>query len=111
MSGLCCCYRGHWMLPGAPDRRRWITSTNWKSGCGRRVKHSSRQRWRVTRKAGVRRGTRHTLGDDFLNRLAEIQFQPLATGHFEFARVEAQLMQDRGMDVRNVMPILDGMKT
>jgi hypothetical protein len=39
-----------------------------------------------------------------------IQFEALAPGNLEPMRIQSQLMQDRRVDVGDVMPILDGMK-
>ena len=39
-----------------------------------------------------------------------INLQPLAAGDFQFAGVQAQLLQDRRMDVGDVVAVLDGVK-
>ena len=44
------------------------------------------------------------------NRLAEVDLQPLAAGDFQPARVEAELVQDRGVDVGDVVAVLDGVE-
>ena len=49
-------------------------------------------------------------GDDFPDRLAEIAFEPLVAGDFEPAGVQAELMQDRGVDVGDVMAVLHGVE-
>ena len=36
--------------------------------------------------------------------------EPLSAGDFQPARVEAELVQDRGVDVGDVMPVLDGVE-
>jgi hypothetical protein len=51
------------------------------------------------------------LRDDCRNGLAVIDLQALAAGHLEPVRVEAQLVQDRGMDVGHIVTLLDGVKT
>src|SRR5260221_12823298 len=43
--------------------------------------------------------------------MAVVDFQPLLAGNFEFARIEAQLVQDRGVNVRDVVTVLDSVKT
>ena len=49
-------------------------------------------------------------GDDLPDRFAEIDFQPLVAWNFEPARVEAELVQERGVDVGHVMTIFDGVE-
>ena len=44
------------------------------------------------------------------DRLAEVDLQPLAAGDFEPARVEAELVQDGGVDVGDVVAVLDGVE-
>ena len=39
-----------------------------------------------------------------------INVETFAAGNFELAGVEAELMQDRGMDVGDVVPVLDGVE-
>jgi len=48
--------------------------------------------------------------DDFPDRPAEIDFEPLVAGDFEPAGVQAELMQDRGVDVGDVMAVFDGVE-
>ena len=50
-------------------------------------------------------------GDDFFDRRAKIDFQPLLAGHFEPARIESQLVQHGGVDVGDVVPVFHGMET
>jgi len=52
----------------------------------------------------------HALCDDFLNRIAVIDLQPLLSGNNQSPRIQAQLVQYRGMNVGHVMPILDGVE-
>ena len=40
-----------------------------------------------------------------------IDFQPLASGNFEFAGVEAPLVENGGVDVGDVVAVLDGVNT
>src|SRR5262245_10111122 len=44
------------------------------------------------------------------NRLAVVEFEPLAAGDFEPAWVETHQVQDRGVYIGDVMPILDSME-
>src|SRR5579883_1473872 len=49
-------------------------------------------------------------GDDFPDRPAVVDLQPLAAGDLELARIEAELVQDGGVDVGDVVAILDGVE-
>ncbi len=51
------------------------------------------------------------LREDRLNRCSKVAFQSFATWQLQGARVQTQLMQDRCMDVRHIMPILNRMET
>ncbi len=44
------------------------------------------------------------------DRLAVVDLQPLAAGDLQLARVEAELVQDRGVDVGDVVAVLDGVE-
>ena len=46
--------------------------------------------------------------NDFSNRSAEIDLQPLAAGDFQLVRIEAEQMQRGGMDVGDVVAVLGG---
>ena len=48
--------------------------------------------------------------DDVADHVAVFHFQSLAAGDFEPARVEAELMEHGGVDVGDVMAVLDGWK-
>ena len=48
--------------------------------------------------------------DDLLDRLTEVDFQPFVAGNLEPARVEAKLVQQRGVDIRHVMTVFDGVE-
>ena len=48
------------------------------------------------------------LREDFVDWVTVVDFQPLAAGNREAARVEAKLLHDRGVNVSDVVPILDG---
>src|SRR4051794_28240308 len=50
------------------------------------------------------------LRDDLLNWPAHVDLQELVAGHLQFARVEAELAQHGGVDVGDVMPVLDGVE-
>ena len=50
------------------------------------------------------------LGDDLADRLAEVDLQPLVARDFEPPGVEAELVQDRGVDVGDVVAVLDGVE-
>ena len=57
--------------------------------------------------AALRQSFRHLtarLRQDFKNRLAVVDVEPLASRHFKQPRVEAELVQDRGVDVGDVAP-------
>ena len=51
-----------------------------------------------------------SLRDDLADRLAVVDVEALAAGDFEPARVEAELVQDRGVDVGDVVAVLDGVE-
>jgi len=50
------------------------------------------------------------LRHDFADRPAEIDFEPLAAGHFEPARIEPQPIEHRGVQVGHVVPMLGGVE-
>ena len=50
--------------------------------------------------------SRHDLRDWF----AIIQIQPFPAGHFQFARIQAHQTENRGVDIGDIMAILDGME-
>ena len=45
-----------------------------------------------------------------MDRPAEFALEPFAAGNGEPARVEAELVQDRGVDVGDVVAVLDGVE-
>ena len=49
-------------------------------------------------------------GQDLADRPAVVDLQPLAAGDVEPARVEAQQVQQRGVDVGDVVGVLDGVE-
>ena len=53
---------------------------------------------------------RKSSSDDLLNRLAKIDCQPFASGYLEPFMIDAQLVQHRGVDVGDVMPVFDGVE-
>src|SRR5262249_29443658 len=46
------------------------------------------------------------LAQKLFDRAAEVDFQPFLSGHFQAPRIESQLMQNRRMDVGDVMTIM-----
>lgn len=52
-----------------------------------------------------------SLRDDSFNRVPIVDFQPLAAGDFETARIEAELLHNSRMNVGDVVPILNGVET
>ena len=48
--------------------------------------------------------------DDLVDRLAVVDVEALAAGDFQLAGVEAELLQDRGVDVGDVVAVLDGVE-
>lgn len=50
-------------------------------------------------------------GDDRLDRLAEINFEPLVARHFEFTRVKAELLKHGCVNVGDVVPVFDCVET
>ena len=50
------------------------------------------------------------LGEDLGYHLPMIHLQPLAAGDFQFAAVEAQEVQDGGVNVGHVVGVLNGME-
>ena len=49
-------------------------------------------------------------GENLADWFAVVHVEAFAAGDFQAARVEAELMQHRGVDVGDVMAILDGVK-
>jgi len=49
-------------------------------------------------------------GDDLVDRFAVVDFETFPAGHFQFAGVEAELLQDRGMNIRYIVAVLDGVE-
>ena len=49
-------------------------------------------------------------GDDFLDRLTVVDIQSLAAGDFQPARIESKLLQDGGVNVRNIVTVFDRME-
>src|SRR5205809_854435 len=49
-------------------------------------------------------------GDDRADRLAIVDLEAFAAGDLEPAGVEAELVEDRGVDVGDVVPVLDGVE-
>src|SRR5262249_35062049 len=61
--------------------------------------------------AHVANRRRNALTDYCSNRLAVVDFEPLAPGNFEPPRIEAELVRNRGVDVGDVVAVRNGMKT
>lgn len=51
------------------------------------------------------------LRQNLVDRLAEINIEPFAAGDFQTASVQAQLLQNRGMNVGDIVAVFDGMET
>ena len=51
-----------------------------------------------------------TSRNDFLDRLAMVDVEAFAAGDFQAAGIEPELLQDRGVDVGDVVAILDGVE-
>ena len=49
--------------------------------------------------------------DDLLDRFTKVDFQSLLPGNLQPPRIEAKLVQQRGMDVGHVVTIFDGVET
>src|SRR6185436_13785081 len=49
--------------------------------------------------------------NDLIDRIAVIDFKAFATRYLEFPRVEAQLLENCGMDVGDIVTLLDGVKS
>lgn len=49
--------------------------------------------------------------DDFVNRLSVIDFESLATGDLQLTRVQPQLVQNRGVNIGDVMAIFYRVET
>src|SRR5687768_12478898 len=49
-------------------------------------------------------------GDDLPDRLAEVDLQALVAGDLQLVRVEAELAEHRGVDVGDVVAVLDGVE-
>ncbi len=66
---------------------------------------------RVRRGAGRATETKtNGSGDDFADRLAQIDLEPFLSGDFESFGVETELVQDGGVDVGDVVAILGGVE-
>ena len=50
-------------------------------------------------------------GDDLVDRQAVVDVESLAAGDFQLAGVEAELLENRGMNVGHIVPVLDRMET
>src|ERR1043165_2880556 len=48
--------------------------------------------------------------EDFADDAAEVAFEALAAGDFERARIKAQQVHDRGVDVSDIVRMLDGVE-
>src|SRR5688572_25772499 len=51
-----------------------------------------------------------SLCQDLRHHVPVVDLQPLAAGHREFPRVESELVEDRGVQVGNVVAVLDGVE-
>ena len=51
------------------------------------------------------------LRDDFFNEPAEIHVEPFAAGDFQTTRVQSELVQDGRVDVGDIVPIFDRVKS
>ena len=69
---------------------------------------TSRSRKRVG--ASARNHQLHYLRDELVNRFAMVDLQPLASRDFKLSRIEAELMENSGVNIGNVMPVVGGMK-
>ena len=69
------------------------------------------RRMEFGKSASPRALTNAWLRDDLADHLAVIDLQPLAAGDFQPARVEAELVQHRGVDVGDVVAVLDGVRS
>ena len=93
---------GHITRPPISDLRRADRSAEIE-GCHNRASRSMARE-------SPRFRPRDFLRDDLADRLAEVDLQPLAAGDLQPARVEAELVQDRGVDVGDVVAVLDGVE-
>src|SRR6185436_19490062 len=60
---------------------------------------------------GIKLNSPLALGShDGANHFAMIHFEAFAAGIFEFVRIQPKLMKDCGMDVRDVVPVFNGME-
>lgn len=48
---------------------------------------------------------------DLLDRLTEINFEPLVAGNFQTPRIEAKQLHDGGMDIGDIMWMFVGVET
>ena len=51
------------------------------------------------------------LRNDLLDRVSEVDFQTLLAGEFKATGINAKLMQQRRVDVGDVVPIFDGVES
>lgn len=62
-------------------------------------------------RTGDRAGAGTSSGEDFLDRMPQVHFQAFVSRDLKLTWVEAQLVQQGGVNVGDVMSILDRVKT
>src|SRR5262249_43485452 len=95
-------------VPACPFRTA-SSFTSWGSSRAGLSNRTARARQRQT----VRLIASHSpagSGDDLPDRLAVVDGPAVGSGHLQLARVEPQLVQDGRVDVRDVVPMLDGVE-
>ena len=53
----------------------------------------------------------NSLDQNLFNRFSKIDLQSLLAGNFEFARIEAELMQNGRVNVGDIVPVLHSMES
>ena len=60
----------------------------------------------LTSKDGLKSGRT----ENFMDRFAVVDFEAFVAGDFELSGIEAELMENGRMDVRDIMSVLDGVE-
>ena len=76
----------------------------------RRAMDHSRTRAQSQRAAGTDPANESSSRDDLFDGLTVVDIEPLATGDFQLARIEAKLLEKRGMNIGYIVAVFNGME-